>query len=71
MVEQLLSREKVTADARHALELADDLKVDQAGYSDDELLQISDFLSRFFLDISKRLADHSALLEFQIESGMV
>ena len=71
MIEQLTSREKIIADAKLALELTHELKVKQADYSDSQLLQISDFLSHFFLDTSKRLADHSTLLEFQIRNGMV
>ena len=71
MTEQLTSRERVIADAKLALELTHDLKAQYAAYSDDQLLQFTNFLSRFILDTSKRASDQSALLKFQFESGVV
>ena len=71
MIEQIPSHTKVLSDVKLANQLAQELGARHKDYPDEDLLQVNNFLSQFILDTAIRLADRSALLEFQIQSGMV
>ena len=71
MPEQQFSRQQLLDDARLSLELVKELKIGHLDYSDNELLEVTNFLTRKICEESGRLRDQTALFEFQIESGMV